>query len=86
MFEQEREKSRKDDGVLRDFGDGSAFKENDFFKKNPGAYAGHFYSYAVELSYPLGAARGLHKICQVFYTISQIPKSQRSQLTGSSCV
>ena len=80
VFEQEREKSRKDDGVLRDFGDGSVFRESEFFKNNPGAYAGHFYSDAVELSNPLGAAKGRHKICQVFYTISQIPKNQRSQI------
>ena len=80
VFEQERDKSRKDDGVLRDFGDGSVFKESDFFKNNPGAYAGHIYSDAVELSNPLGAAKGRHKICQVFYTICQIPKSQRSQI------
>ena len=80
VFEQERGKSRKDDGVLRDFRDGSAFKESDYFKDNPGAYASHFYSDAVELTNPLGASKGRHKIVQVFYTLCQIPKSQRSQI------
>ena len=38
------------------------------------------YSDGVELSNPLGAAKGRHKIVQVFYTLCQIPKSQRSQI------
>ena len=80
VFEQEREQSRNDDGVLRDFRDGSAYLESNYFKNNPGAYAAHFYSDGVELSNPLGAAKGRHKIVQVFYTLCQIPKSQRSQI------
>lgn len=80
VLNQEREKSRKDSDVLRDFTDGVAFQENVFFKNNPGAFAAHFYSDAVEVSNPLGWAKGRHKIVQVFYTISQIPRSQRSQI------
>ena len=48
--------------------------------KNPGAYAALFYSDGVELSNPLSYARGRHKIVQVFYTLCQIPRSQRSQI------
>ena len=42
----------KDDGVFRDFRNGSALKESEYFKDNPGAYASHFCSAsdAVELA------------------------------------
>ena len=55
--------------VLRDFSDGSAFQENPYFKKNPGAFAAHFYSDAMEIYNPLGWAKVRHKIVHVFYTI-----------------
>ena len=77
---REREKEKRDKNVLQDLRDGTAFQTNPFFQKNPGAFAAHFYSDAVELTNPLGAAKGRHKIVQVFYTICQIPKSQRSQI------
>ena len=80
VLEMERENVRKTFGVFKDFTDGSAFRENLFFRKNPGAFVGHFYSDAVELSNPLGAAKGKHKINQVFYTVAQIPKEQRSKI------
>ena len=80
VIEQERERFRQSDGVLRDFRDGSAFRESPFFKDNPGAYAAHFYSDGVELSNPLGAAKGRHKIVQMFYNLCQIPRNQRSQI------
>ena len=32
------------------------------------------------MSNPLGAAKGKHKVNQVFYTLADIPKSQRSQV------
>ena len=80
VLEKEREKVRKQGDTLKDFTDGSAFKENPFFQNNPGAFAGHFYSDSVELSNPLGAAKGKHKINQVFYTVGQIPKEQRSKI------
>ena len=67
-------------GVLRDLRDGEAFKGNTFFKENPGAYAALFYSDGVELTNPLGWAKGRHKIVQVFYTLCQIPRGQRSQI------
>ena len=81
LLENERNNLDKaDKDVLRDFTDGSAFKQNKYFKSNPGAYAAHFYSDAVEVSNPLGAAKGKHKINQVFYTVCQIPKDQRSKI------
>ena len=79
VFDNERENSGTEDDVLRDFLDGSAYKNNPYFSANPGAFAAHFYSDAVELTNPLGAAKGKHKIVQVFYTVCQIPKGQRSR-------
>ena len=76
----ESEKAVHQDNVVRDLKDGEAFKTNPFFVENPGSYAALFYSDAVELSNPLGWAKGRHKIVQVFYTLCQIPRSQRSQI------
>ena len=80
VLESQREMLKKNDDVSRDLRDGEAYKNNPFFKKNPGAFAALFYSDGVELTNPLGWAKGRHKIVQVFYTISQIPRSQRSQI------
>ena len=81
VLEQERDKTqKKNPEILRDLTDGSAFRENSFFKQNPGAFAAHFYSDAVEVSNPLGWAKGRHKIVQIFYTIAQVPRCQRSQI------
>ena len=66
--------------VLRDCKDGLAFKNNTFFKKNPDAYACIMYSDAVELVNPLGSGKGKHKIVQIFWTLADIPRSQRSQI------
>ena len=74
------EKVVADIGILRDLMDGKAFQSNTYFVQNPDAYCGHFYSDSIELSNPLGAAKGKHKVNQVFYTIAQIPKEQRSRI------
>ena len=63
-----------------DIQDGSSFKENTFFKANPGALSLLFYSDGVELKNPLGSARGSYKVVQVFYTLTNISKNQRSQV------
>ena len=80
VFENERDNIETKDDVLRDFMDGSAYRNNPYFAANPGAFAAHFYSDAVELTNPLGAAKGKHKIVQVFYTVCQIPRGQRSRI------
>ena len=67
-------------GVSKDFTDGTYFRKNVFFQQNPGAFCAHFYSDSVELSNPLGAAKGKHKINQVFYSIAQVPREQRSKI------
>ena len=63
-----------------DMKDGNVFKKGVYFQSNPDAYSILLYSDAVELKNPLGAARGVYKIVQVFYTLADIPKSQRSQV------
>ena len=63
-----------------DLKDGSVFKNDNYFLSNPEAYSALLYSDAVELKNPLGAARGVYKIVQVFYTLADITKSQCSQI------
>ena len=65
---------------LIDFKDGSSYKENSFFKSNPESYAAILYSDALEVKNPLGAARGSYKVVQVFLTLADINKSQRSKV------
>ena len=38
------------------------------------------YSDAVELVNPIGSGRGKHKIVQIFWTLANIPRHQRSQI------
>ena len=80
VVERERDNKEISCDALKDLTDGDAFKKSEFFKSNPGAYAAHFYSDSVELTNPLGAAKGKHKINQVFYTLVQIPRDQRSRI------
>ena len=81
VWRSHREKNNlQEDDVLTDLLDGTQFEDNTFFKNNPGAYAAHFYSDSIEVSNPLGAAKGKHKVNQVFYTLAQIPSDQRSRI------
>ena len=82
MFRREknRQRSTTEDGKISDIQDGMLMKTNLFFQQNPGAMAFLFYSDGVELVNPLGAARGTYKVVQVFYTLVNIPKNQRSQI------
>ena len=80
MLENARNKVDSKPGLLKDLTDGIAYLNNSFFRNNPSAMAGHFYSDCVELTNPLGAAKGKHKINQVFYTVAQVSREQRSQI------
>ena len=80
MMDKEREKEKLDKDVLKDIKDGSVYKNVPFFKDNPNALVGIFYSDAVELVNPLGSGKGKHKIVQVFWTLGDIPRQQRSQI------
>ena len=84
MIRREKNKQQlrpsAENGKIADIKDGTLMKTNIFFQQNPGALAFLFYSDGVELVNPLGAARGTYKVVQVFYTLVDIPKNQRSQI------
>ena len=66
--------------ALIDLKDGSHFKNNLFFQQNNGAYALIVYSDAVEVKNPLGSAKGSYKIVQIFYSLCEVVKNQRSKI------
>lgn len=74
-----RPEAQSQDGLLRDVKDGSVYKSNTFFLKNPDAYTLMFYSDAIELNNPLGAKKGVYKIVNVYWTFAEIPKYLRSR-------
>ena len=80
VLEKAREERNSKEGVIRDIKDGRMYKRLDFFKNNPDALVAIFYSDALELVNPLGSARGKHKVVQVFWTLADIPKEQRSKI------
>jgi hypothetical protein len=67
------------DGMLRGVKDGTAYAQNKFFKENKDALTIEIYSDAVELSNPLGASRGKHKIVNVYFSLAELPKCIRSK-------
>ena len=66
--------------VLKDVRDGIAYKQNPYFRENPDALAIMMYSDAVELCNPLSSGKGKHKIVQLFWTLCEIPRHQRSAI------
>lgn len=68
------------ESVLRDVKDGLIYKTNKYFIDNPDALCLFLYSDAVELVNPLGAGRGKHKVIQIFLTLAEIPRTQRSKI------
>jgi hypothetical protein len=65
--------------MIVDIKDGSLYKQSKFFSENPDAFSLLLYSDGVEITNPLGAARGHYKIIQVFYTLCDLPKNQQCQ-------
>ena len=55
-------------------------KENEYFQENPEAFNIILYSDAIEIKNVLGAAKGSYKIVQVYYSLCEIEKSQRSKI------
>jgi hypothetical protein len=68
------------DGVLYDIKDGSAWRNNKYFQDNPEALTGQLYSDAIELENPLGAAKGVNKALNVYFSLVDIPKVLRSKI------
>lgn len=66
--------------LLRDIKDGEVYKENPYFKAHPDAYALALYSDAVDISNPLGASKGQHKMVKFYVTFVDMPKHERSQI------
>ena len=69
-----------DDDLLSDIKDGSLYKNLEYFKQNPEALVGTFYSDAIEIVSPLGAGKGRQKLLQVFWSLAEIPKHLRSKV------
>jgi hypothetical protein len=67
------------EGLLYDIKDGSAWKNNSYFKKNPNALTGLLYSDALALDNPLGASKGVNKVVNVYLSLVDVPKCFRSK-------
>jgi hypothetical protein len=67
------------EGILYDIKDGSAWKNNKYFRENPEALTGQLYSDALQLENPLGASKGFHKVVNIYFSLVDVPKSLRSK-------
>ena len=76
----ENENNVHNKNALRDVLDGNTFKKNIFFINNPDALALMMYSDGVELTNPLSSGKGKHKIVQLFWSLCEIPRYQRSAI------
>lgn len=66
------------DGVLRDFTDGEAFRNNSFFLENPNAIMLIMYQDGFELVNPLGPAKNLkHNVIGVYMAVGNLPSDIR---------
>jgi hypothetical protein len=75
-----------EDGMLRGIKDGTAYADNRYFQDNKDALTIELYSDAVELSNPLGASRGKHKVVNVYFTLAELPKCTRSKIENKFLV
>ncbi|KAJ8043406.1 hypothetical protein HOLleu_10472 [Holothuria leucospilota] len=70
-----------DDGLLRDFHDGTFCKTHGFFSQ-PNRLKLLFYVDECEVVNPLGSKAGLHKVGVVYMTLMDIPPKYRSSLSN----
>ena len=70
----------EDNDLIEDVKDGLIYKQNNYFQENPEAFAIMMYSDGVELTNPLASGKGKHKIVQLFWTLGEIPRFQRSTI------
>lgn len=68
-----------EDGFIRDVKDGIAYKDSEYFQRNPDAYTILLYSDAVELANPLGEKKGVYKMVNIYFTLAEIPVHLRSR-------
>ena len=66
--------------IIEDIKDGKRYKTLDFFTENPEAIVILLYSDGVEVTNPLGAGKGKHKLCNVYFQVADIPRFQRSKI------
>ena len=71
--------SQRNDGYLRDYCDGSYFREHPLFSVCPDAVRVHLYIDEFEIANPIGANRGKHKMTAVYFTVGNLPQLMRSQ-------
>jgi hypothetical protein len=71
--------SQRDD-VIHDVKDGSAWHSNPYFQENKNAFSLLLYSDELEICNPLGPAKGKQKILNIYMTLAEIPKHQRSKV------
>ncbi|KAK3911164.1 2,3,4,5-tetrahydropyridine-2,6-dicarboxylate N-acetyltransferase [Frankliniella fusca] len=69
-----------DDGVLRDFTDGLAYKRNQFFIDNPTALRLILFQDAFQIVCPIGFAKKKYKILAVYMSIGNLPDYLRSHV------
>ena len=79
-IEDSRSEQPLDDDLLSDIKDGFLYKNLEYFRHNPEALVGTFYSDAIEIVNPLGAGKGRQKVIQVFWSLTDIPKHLRSKV------
>lgn len=66
------------DDLLRDFMDGTVYKNNQIFKYNPEALQIILYQDAFENVNPIGSAKKKHKLLAVYMTLGNIPDYLRT--------
>ena len=71
---------------ISDITDSLIYSEAQWFKSNPEALSLQLYSDAVEVTNPLGAAKGEHKLLMVYASVLHIPPRYRSKVDNSFLV
>ncbi|XP_044585983.1 uncharacterized protein LOC123266021 [Cotesia glomerata] len=68
--------------ILKDFTDGSVFKNNPFFKDNPNAVQLILYQDSFEIVNPIGSAKSKYKILAVYFSKGNYPDKIRSHVNS----
>ncbi|XP_065891557.1 uncharacterized protein [Dysidea avara] len=68
------------DGMLQNYYDGQAFKNNDLFREHKDGIQLILYYDKVEVCNPLGSKRKIHKLGVFYYLIGNLPAKMRSKV------
>ena len=80
-LEMSRDKEKdSNELVIEDVKDGQRYKTCKFFVENPDALCLMFYSDAIEVTNPLAAGKGKHKLVNVYFQVADVPRFQRSNI------